>query len=172
MALPQSGSGVSFSLGVGANIAGDASLTFDARANVLYDGHYFRNVCSVFESVQLVSVQVDISLPALSAGRVSYGFYPSNETVPGTIDTVARSYCGSIAYFSPQQAQTFAVSLPASHVFGTELKAAVLGNSPPVFFLFTSDTPAAAARQVTATAIARFSILGHGRIPEHARPAS
>lgn len=119
----------------------------------------FISATTVFESVELLSLDVTVAPAPADSGYVTIGMYDRLITVTET--SRYDSVCFSQTYVSESAGPPIHLSLPATHPFGVELKATTLGNNSPKVTLTTSAFPD--SRKETACAVAHVVLRCRGR---------
>jgi len=135
----------------------DPSVVLDLRSHRTFQG-----MVQFYESIRLVSISASISGEP-GAGRSIEAGFSSFRTAPAAFSHASLPF-GSILWYTDSSAPSMLVALPPTHVFGVELKAAVLGSSPPVLHARINGVP---ATTTTATAVVRVDVAVscHGSAP-------
>lgn len=102
----------------------------------------------LFESVELVSAEFNISMSPLDTGFVYAGFVeqdPANDPAALTLANVRSALDAasirSYSYLSRDDPLRVACSLPSNHNFGSELRTQVIGNPLPHFTCLVVEVP-------------------------------
>lgn len=156
-----------------AQLAGSIDLTGDSYSvSAIWNDSAFISACALFESVELVSASVVLSVAPLETGFVQLAFAPSSVGDDGKVTTTATGISTSLHYVqtfvSKEQPINLSLELPVGHNFGHELKGATLGNPRPILAWRIRDTPEAAAKSITGRIHYKYTLLAHGRAPPSA----
>lgn len=150
--------------------AGSITLTGPHYScNAIWCDSQFKSTVAMFESVEVVSAVVMLSVAPLDTGFVQLCFVPYDTNDSGATSVTATAMSSSLHYtqsfVSKDQPINLTVTLPPDHNFGHELKGVTLGNPPPVLAWRIQDIPEAHAKEVTGRLHYKYSLVAHGRTP-------
>jgi hypothetical protein len=153
-----------------AQLAGSVTLTGNAfTCNAIWLDSKFKAAFAIFESVELVSASVVLSVAPLETGFVQLAFTPYELNAAGTVTATVEAMSSSLHYaqsfVSHEQPINLTLELPPGHNFGHELRGATLGNPPPVLSWRVIETPDSNAKSVTGRLHYKYTLIGHGRSP-------
>lgn len=119
---------------------GSATYTYELRDELPQDN------IRVFQTAELIAFRACVDLGVATSGVVQVALITGSESFDSDSDiddeVLGASPESQVAYLSPQTPVRVEVSLPRGHVYGRELKGAVLGTYPPVLVVKVTGLPA------------------------------